>query len=159
MNKRTSQAFAFGILFSAISLWIGSSVIADKERTPEITVSNAKELLETKGYTVMSSDEFSKLAPKKEEKIADKMAEAPAEKAKTEEVKQEEKKATLVIAGGMSPGDVALMLKSQGIIDDESKFERYLIDQGFHTKVQIGTYELTNSMDYYQIAKVITKNR
>lgn len=156
MNKRTAQAFALGLLFSAISLWIGSGVIADKEPPPKVTVSNAKQLLETKGYTVMSSEELSKLTPKKDEKIAEKKE--VAEKAETEEVKQE-KKTTLVIAGGMSPGDVALMLKSQGIIDDESKFERYLIQQGFHTKVQIGTYELTNSMDYYQIAKVITKNR
>jgi autotransporter translocation and assembly factor TamB len=159
MNKRTAQAFALGILFSAIFLWAGSSVIADKGTEQKVTVSNAKQLLETKGYKVMDNNEFAKLNEKKtaakEEKTK---AEAPAEKAKTEEVK-EAKKFTLVIAGGMTPGDVAVMLKSQGMIDDEDKFERFLIDKGYHMKVQIGRYELTGGMDYDQIAKVITKNR
>ncbi|MEH7441092.1 hypothetical protein V7201_02040 [Bacillus sp. JJ1122] len=159
MNKRTAQAFALGILFSAIFLWAGSNVIANKGTEQKVTVSNAKQLLETKGYKVMDNNEFAKLNEKrtaaKEEKTK---AEAPAEKAKPEEVK-EEKKFTLVIAGGMTPGDVAVMLKSQGIIDDEDKFERFLIDKGYHMKVQIGRYELTGGMDYDQIAKVITKNR
>ena len=159
MNKRTAQAFALGILFSAIFLWAGSSVIADKSTEQKVTVSNAKQLLETKGYKVMDNNEFAKLNEKKTASKEEKTkAEAPAEKAKSEEVK-EEKKFTLVIAGGMTPGDVAVMLKSQGIIDDEDKFERFLIDKGYHMKVQIGRYELTGGMDYDQIAKVITKNR
>jgi hypothetical protein len=160
MNKRTAQSFALGILFSAIFLWAGSSVVADKEtEKKKVTVSDAKQLLETKGFKVMDSNEFAKLTEKtaaaKQEKPK---AEAPAEKPEKEEVK-EEKKFTLVIAGGMTPGDVAVMLKSQGIIDDEDKFERFLIDKGYHMKVQIGRYELTGGMDYDQIAKVITKNR
>ncbi|WP_210365941.1 hypothetical protein [Bacillus sp. REN3] len=163
MNKRTIQAFAFGILFSSITLYAGTSVIADKEpKQPEVTVSGAKKLLETKGYKVLSNSEFTKLSENKADaKEAKPKAEAPAEKPK-EEVKEEvkeDKKFTLVIAGGMSPGDVAVMLKSQGIIDDEKKFERFLIDKGYHTKVQIGRYELTSGMDYHQIAKIITKNR
>lgn len=168
MNKRTAQAFALGILFSAIFLWAGSNVIADQQSEKKLTVSDAKQLLEKKGFTVMDSGEFAKLNEKKPEEKADKKpkAEAPAEKAETpaeeKEVKEEpkeEKKFTLVIAGGMTPGDVAVMLKSQGIIDDENKFERFLIVKGYHTKVQIGRYELTGGMDYDQIAKVITKNR
>lgn len=159
MNKRTAQAFALGILFSAIFLWAGSSVIAEKGTEKKVTVSTAKQLLETKGYKVMDSNEFAKLNDKKAaEKVEKPKAEAPAEKTETEEVK-EEKKFTLVIAGGMTPGDVAVMLKSHGIIDDENKFERFLIDKGYHMKVQIGQYELTGGMDYDQIAKVITKNR
>lgn len=159
MNKRTAQAFALGILFSAILLWAGSSVIADNGKEQKVTVSNAKQLLETKGYKVIDNNEFAKLNEKKTAAKEDKTkAEAPAHKAKPEEVK-EEKKFTLVIAGGMTPGDVAVMLKSQGIIDDEDKFERFLIDKGYHMKVQIGRYDLTGGMDYDQIAKVITKNR
>lgn len=164
MNKRTAQAFALGILFSAIFLWAGSNVIADQQTDKKLTVSDAKQLLEKKGFTVMDSGEFAKLNENKPEEKADEKAkaEAPAKKAETpaekEEVK-EDKKFTLVIAGGMTPGDVAVMLKSQGIIDDENKFERFLIVKGYHTKVQIGRYELTGGMDYDQIAKVITKNR
>lgn len=167
MNKRTAQAFALGILLSAIFLWAGNSVIADKDPKHQVTVANAKQLLETKGYKVLDNSEFTKLSEKKEvvkeEAKKDDSEEKPKEEVATEEVQKEEvkevKKFTLVISGGMAPGDVAVMLKSQEIIDDAKKFERYLIDQGFHTKVQIGKYELTDSMDYYQIAKIITKNR
>ena len=158
MNKRTAQAFALGLIFAAIFLWAGSNVIAEKEPEKKVAVSDAKKILEEKGYEVLSTAEFAKLNEKKAEVVKEEKPkeEAPAEKA--EEVK-EEKKFTLVIAGGMSPGDVAIMLKSQGIIDDEKKFERFLIDKGYHTKVQIGQYELTSGLDYHQIAKIITKNR
>jgi hypothetical protein len=158
MNKRTAQAFALGLIFAAIFLWAGSSVIAEKEPEKKVGVTDAKKILEEKGYKVLSSGVYAKLNEKKAEVVKEEKPkeEAPAEKA--EEVK-EEKKFTLVIAGGMSPGDVATMLASQGIIDDETKFERFLIDQGYHTKVQIGKYELTTGLDYHQIAKIITKNR
>ncbi|NKE05102.1 MULTISPECIES: endolytic transglycosylase MltG [Mesobacillus] len=158
MNKRTAQAFALGLIFAAIFLWAGSSVIAKKEPEKEVGVTDAKKILEEKGYKVLSSGEYAELNEKKAEVIKEEKPkeEAPAEK--KEEVK-EEKKFTLIIAGGMSPGDVATMLASQGIIDDETKFERFLIDQGYHTKVQIGKYELTSGLDYHQIAKIITKNR
>jgi beta-lactam-binding protein with PASTA domain len=155
MNKRTAQAFALGIFFSAIFLWAGSSVIADKKPEQKETVSDAKQLLESKGFKVMDDQEYAKINEKKE---SAEEKEVPKEEKVIEEVK-EEKKFTLVIAGGMSPWDVAVMLKSQGIIDDESKFERFLIDKGYHTKVQIGQYELTSGLDYTQIAKVITKNK
>jgi autotransporter translocation and assembly factor TamB len=169
MNKRTAQAFALGILFSAIFLWAGSNVIADNQTEKKITVTNAKQLLEKKGYRVMDKGEFASLTEKKPQEKEKKKPEAdvPAkDTAKTEEAKEEtkektseEKTFTLVIAGGMTPGDVAVILKSQGIIDDENKFERFLIDKGYHTKVQIGRYELKGGLDYDQIAKVITKNR
>ncbi|MFT9597836.1 hypothetical protein [Mesobacillus sp.] len=170
MNKRTAQAFALGLIFAAIFLWAGSSVIAEKEpkkeASQEVAVSDAKKVLEEKGFKVLNSSEFAELNAKAEAVKKEKQKEeAPAEKAETkeEDVKEEEvkeeKKFTLVIASGMSPGDVAIMLKSQGIIDDEKKFEKFLVDKGYHTKVQIGQYELTRGLDYHQIAKIITKNR
>ncbi|MBT2677495.1 hypothetical protein J7E38_00700 [Bacillus sp. ISL-35] len=162
MNKRTAQAFALGLLFAALFIWAGSNVIAGKEKEPEkkVAVSDAKKILEEKGYKVLNNNEYAKLnetktAVVKEEKPKE---ETPKEEAPAEEAK-EEKPFTLVIAGGMSPGDVATMLESQGIIDDENKFERFLIDKGYHTKVQIGKYELKSGLDYHQIAKIITKNR
>lgn len=157
MNKRTAQAFALGLLFAAVFLWAGSSVIAEKEPKKKVTVSDAKNFLEEKGYKVLSTSEFTELNEKKAEVIKEEpKEEKPVEK--TEEVK-EEKKFTLIIAGGMTPDDVAVMLESQGIIDDANKFERFLIDKGYHTKVQIGKYELKSGLDYDQIAKIITKNR
>jgi DNA-nicking Smr family endonuclease len=162
MNKRTAQAFALGLFFAAIFLWAGNSVIAEKEPEKKVAMSDAKKMLEEKGYKVLSSAEFAELNEKKTEVVKEEKPkeEAPAEKAEEakEEVK-EEKKFTLIIASGMSPGDVATMLESQGIIDDETKFERFLIDKGYHTKVQIGKYELKSGLDYHQIAKIITKNR
>lgn len=158
MNKRTAQAFALGLIFAAIFLWAGGSVIAEKEPEKEVRVSEAKKILEEKGYKVLSSSEYAKLNEKKPEVVKEEKPKEDVPAEETGEVK-EEKKFTLIIASGMSPGDVATMLESQGIIDDETKFERFLIDKGYHTKVQIGKYELTTGLDYHQIAKIITKNR
>ncbi|HAQ06615.1 MAG TPA: hypothetical protein DCR24_03470 [Bacillus bacterium] len=176
MNKRTAQSFALGILFSAIFLWAGSSVIADNEPKQQVTVANAKQLLEKKGYKVLNNSDFTKLSEKKAEVKEGTKEEAVKEEPKKEGIEEkpqaediaeetdkseakEEKNFTLVIAEGVTPGDVAANLKNQGIIEEEKKFERYLIDQGFHTKIQIGEYQLNGTMDYYQIAKIITKNR
>ncbi|MDQ0415813.1 hypothetical protein [Mesobacillus stamsii] len=162
MNRRSAQAFALGLLLAAVFIWAGNSVIAEKESGRKLTVSDAKRHLEDNGYHVISSSEFSKLTAKedpvkKEQPSATAGTKAPGSTLQKEQEKAEsEKKFTLIIVSGMTPKDVAAMLQSNGIIADAAAFERYLIDNNFHTKIQIGSYVLTNSMDFNQIAKIIT---
>ncbi|CAM3807903.1 endolytic transglycosylase MltG [Mesobacillus zeae] len=94
----------------------------------------------------------------KEKEAVEKAKKEAAEKAEAEKKANAEKTFTLKITDGMSPGEIASQLKSNGIIKDSDKFEKYLIDNDYHTDIQIGTYKLNSKMDFSTVSRVITKN-
>src|SRR5699024_5090220 len=69
---------------------------------------------------------------------------------------QEASTYTLTIEEGMASSEISAALEDNGIIDDAGKFNRYLEEEGYELKVQIGTYDVSNKMDYNEIANIIT---
>lgn len=57
----------------------------------------------------------------------------------------------------MSSGEIAKVLEDNHIVKDRQEFAQYLIAHNDQAKIQLGTYNLTSSMNYNQIAKIITK--
>ncbi len=83
-------------------------------------------------------------------------------KAETEQpVNEEPKKATtkivITIEDGVRSPDVAVSLAEANIIDDAQKFNDFLKEKGYASKIQLGTYEIDPTMDYEAIAKIITQ--
>ena len=83
-------------------------------------------------------------------------------KAETEQpVDEEPKKATtkivITIEDGVRSPDVAVSLAEANIIDDAQKFNDFLKEKGYASKIQLGTYEIDPTMDYEAIAKIITQ--
>ncbi|MBF4500202.1 endolytic transglycosylase MltG [Savagea sp. SN6] len=83
-------------------------------------------------------------------------------KAETEQpVEEEPKKATtkivITIEDGVRSPDVAVSLAEANIIDDAQKFNDFLKEKGYASKIQLGTYEIDPTMDYEAIAKIITQ--
>lgn len=83
-------------------------------------------------------------------------------KAETEQpVEEEPKKATtkivITIEDGVRSPDVAGSLAEANIIDDAKKFNDFLKEKGYASKIQLGTYEIDPTMDYEAIAKIITQ--
>lgn len=161
MNKRTVRAFALGILFAAVFLG-AHTYIFGKDSKP--SVEEAKAVLEEQGFIVSTKSEDEKIskekAPATEEeertKKEDKAEEQPEEKKNTEA----ERVITyqLEIQGGMNTEEIASILEREKIIDDQHRFEEYLIEHEYNTKVQIGKFELNSKMDYEEISRIITKN-
>lgn len=158
MNKRGLRAFSFGILFAVSVLGAYYYFLEQKDHRP-ISSENAKKTLSNEGYVILSADEYKKLKQQTKQQ--------PPQPAKQQQTKAEadQQNATkqtayqLVVTSGMSSGEIAKILAEQHIIENENEFARYLTSHNYQTKIQIGTYSLSNTMDYEQIAKKITNTK
>lgn len=153
LNKQVTRAFASGLLLSAIFLF-GFQIFSDpkttvKEGYIEVKKSQYDDL---KKASEIWKQQYNELKAKQQSNTNTTTNNStPKEETVT--------KYHLKITEGMTPDEVASQLKSAGIIKDDNKFTRFLIDKKYHEKVQIGEYDLTSKMDFTQIAKIITKNR
>ncbi len=164
MNKRSLRSFAFG-LFAASSI-IGAYTVYNHAETSaepvkKITTEQAEKVLSAAGYTTVANEDYEELVAAKEE--ADKaaqQAEADKKAAQLEVPKKEENEPVtykLKIKSGMSPGEIADTLAKEKIIKDKEEFEAFLIDNDYHTKVQVGSFRVYSDMSFREIAEKITK--
>lgn len=165
MNKLSARSFSLGIIFTVAVTWAGTQLLA-QEKSPSLSISAAKDVLDSQGFVVLSEAEYEELkTPAKveeqqntENKTVESKKEAADANSESEEEKKEEKVYKLKIISGMSPVEIAEILESEGIVKNAGKFERFLIDKDYHTEVQLGTFELKSGLDYKQVADIITKN-
>lgn len=169
MNKRSLRSFAFG-LFAASSI-IGAYTVYSGSGTAEktdkqITTEQAEKVLSAAGYTAIAKDEYDELIAAKDKAERDaQQAKADEEKKAAEQKETETDKADsnqpvsykLKIKSGMNPAEIAETLAKQKIIKDKDEFEAFLIDNGYHTKVQVGTFRVYSDMSFREIAEKITK--
>lgn len=159
MNKQGIRAFSFGIIFT-ISI-IGSYYFYfNQPSKSQIKLSSAKQLLQKNGYVILSKKEYKKVINKQASESAKsgglKIQKSPTQ---TSDNVPSVRTFHLQIVSGMTSEDIGHILAVQKIIENEGEFQQYLISHQYHTKIQLGSYDLTNKMDYEQIAKTITKNR
>lgn len=64
---------------------------------------------------------------------------------------------TIEISSGMWSEQVASDLEQKGLIDSAKKFDNYLVEHDYQSKISIGTYEIPIGADYEEIASIITK--
>lgn len=64
---------------------------------------------------------------------------------------------TVTIPGGMGSDQVAQILYKEGIVDNASTFNRYLIDRGLDRIIRSGEKTFPEGASYDQIAGIITK--
>jgi hypothetical protein len=157
MNKRGIQAFSFGIIFTVSVL---GSYYFYVEKSNVQTISEAKSLLKSKGYTILTHAEYQQLKVKKTSQSKSTITPQKKEQPKKQPVTQNtnEKTYQLNVTAGMASGEIAKLLAENKMIENAMEFEQYLITHHYETKVQLGTYNLTNKMDYEQLAKIITKS-
>jgi len=164
MNKIHLRAFAFGLLLSTCIF--GSYYYLSGESGAAAKLSN-KELIaqiEDKGYKVVEQKAYEELEAKAKDTEATPSEEETKEAEQTDTVKEEEQPAEAVkeyklnIISGMQSSEIATLLKDAGIITDAFDFEQYLINTGYHTKVQLGEFVVKSDMTYEQLAKIITKS-
>jgi hypothetical protein len=162
MNKMTARAFSIGILL-AVSI-LGMVYYFSDSSKQTITKEEAKTVLEEEGLVVLEEKEYNELLDTavQEQKNSTSQQppaetpaapEQPAQPAQPEVVTYQ-----LVITEGMLPSDIAEVLGANKIVSDVHEFNDYLINMGYHTDVQLGTYDLNSQMGFEQIAKIITKN-
>lgn len=144
MNKATIQAFAAGITFSTAVISGYLFFFEPEKQEHQVTVVEATELLEKKGYTI----------------------EDPSQNEKKKAIKQPEPKTeqpekvlnySLTIKPGMTSQQIADKLVKEHIILNGETLTNYLSRDKLHDHIQVGTFILSKEMSIEQIAKTITK--
>lgn len=72
---------------------------------------------------------------------------------------QETEIVTLDITQGMISNRVAEILQEYGVVEDAYDFNMYLYNNGYESKIKVGTYEIAKGTSYEEIAVMITSRR
>lgn len=161
MNKRTIRSFAFGIFFTVSAIGTFYYFINPEvtKSSPVLTVEEAKKILEEQNLHILTKTEYEQL--KAQENIVNEITEK--ESSQIDQPEKEEQVDTppiktyqLKINSGMSISRIADILYQEEILTDPKEFEDYLINNDYHTKIQVGSFTLTNSMSFKEMAILIT---
>lgn len=60
------------------------------------------------------------------------------------------------VVSGMSSWNVATILRDQGVIEDASDFDSYLVANGYSSRINVGEYSVAVGTDYETIANMLT---
>ncbi|MDQ0161340.1 endolytic transglycosylase MltG [Bacillus alveayuensis] len=173
MNKKSLQAFSAGMIVStsllSLTFYLGGynkPTVAEKK----ITETDINKYLSENEQIVISKKEYEQLIALKDQEVTKEQNQQEAventketeknnneQTQSKEEVQQEPKKVMITIQEGMTTSDVSKALESAGIIKSASEFNQYLIKNDYHTRVQIGTFEVNENMSFYEIAEAITR--
>ncbi|WP_067730429.1 MltG/YceG/YrrL family protein [Oceanobacillus damuensis] len=191
--KYTVRSFSVGLLTSAVIMLIVFYLVGNQAQSAaDMKSEEMIPLLESKGYTVLTKEEYIALSVSKEvdsEENSDETDLSEKEEAEeatnsTEDAEEENETRTteeengddpeetepagngesnnspesytLTINPGMASSDISSLLAENNIIENASEFNNYLDEHDYSLKVQIGTYELTSDMSFYQIAEKIS---
>lgn len=158
--KTIIRSYALGLLTAVIAVGIvyfqDENTAADHTEKQNITLDEAKNFVTLKGYQVIPTEDWKELNDIKEsyEQLIEEQNEAKPE---TEEEPISYHSYLLTIEPGMNSSDVSELLYQAQIIDNEKRFNQYLVENGLSTRIQIGEYELISDMTYEEIAAIITR--
>ncbi|MCM3360883.1 MULTISPECIES: hypothetical protein [Niallia] len=161
MKRQSLRSFAIGMLLSASV--IGSYYFyMEKTQQDEnfLNTNDATTYLKKQGFIVLSNVEYEELNKSIEENKQEQAKSDTEANNKQEEAGKEAQETysyTLKVKSGMSISTIAELLYKNKIVKDQEEFETYLIDNDYHTKIQVGSFRLTSEMSHKKIAVTLTK--
>ncbi len=85
------------------------------------------------------------------------LAEAENVSLETQDDSPEEAAVTIQVNSGDSSFTVCSKLEEAGLIELASDFDRYLYENGYDKRINVGTYEIPAGADQQQIAKILAR--
>lgn len=178
-RKYFVRGLGVGIVFGALIMFAAYMTSGKNRMSDEDIIKRAQELgmVKQSEYVLESdvtSEETTTEAPTTTEKATEEVTtEAPTttEKATTEAPTTTEKatteasttekadtstQTTITISSGMSSEAIASALANAGLVDDASKFNSFLVANGYDMKLETGSFSLASGMSYEEIAKILT---
>ncbi|MFS0861561.1 hypothetical protein [Fredinandcohnia sp. 179-A 10B2 NHS] len=147
MDKLLLRGIAVGIILSTI---IYGYFYYFEKGEPVISETQVNDYLEEKGYVSLSKEKYSELLQEETDINENQKVNEPLSEPIKKEITY-----SLSIEPGMNSNQIAEVLENEEIIQNSSDLNTYLIENGLNTKIQIGTYELSNLMDVSEIVKII----
>lgn len=142
-----------------------SEYVLDSEVTSEETTTEA--VTTEAPATTEKATEATTEAPATTEKVTEAATTEAAtteksttEKATTEAATTEQTdtktKATITVSGGMSSETISSLLEDAGLVDSASKFNSFLVQNGYDKKLETGSFDISGGMTYEEIAGILT---
>ena len=161
-RKYFVRGLGVGILFGALIMFAAYMTSGKNRMSDEDVIKRAQELgMVKQSEYVLESDVTSQ-----ETTTEEITTEATTEKATTEAPTTTEKattekadtstQTTVTISSGMSSEAIASALANAGLVDDASKFNSFLVANGYDMKLETGNFSLETGMSYEEIAKILT---
>ncbi len=72
-----------------------------------------------------------------------------------EETVAETEEVSITIRSGMTSETVSRLLYDNGLIEDTKDFNNYLINNGYSSKIRVGTFKIPQNTSYEEIVKII----
>lgn len=138
-----------------------SEYVLDSEVTSEETTTEAV-TTEAPVATEKAKEEATTEAPGTTERATEEATTeaATTEKATTEAATTEQTdaktKATITVSGGMSSETISSLLENAGLVDSASKFNSFLVQNGYDKKLETGSFDISGGMTYEEIARILT---
>lgn len=177
-RKYFVRGLGVGIVFGALIMFAAYMTSGKNRMSDEDIIKRAQELgmVKQSEYVLESdvtSEETTTETPTTEKATEEVTTEAPTttEKATTEAPTTTEKatteasttekadtstQTTITISSGMSSEAIASALANAGLVDDASKFNSFLVANGYDMKLETGSFSLETGMSYEKIAKILT---
>ena len=172
-RKYFVRGLGVGILFGALIMFAAYMTSGKNRMSDEDVIKRAQELgMVKQSEYVLESDvtsqettteETTTEAPTTTEKAtteATTTEKTTTEKATTEASTTEKAdtstQTTVTISSGMSSEAIASALANAGLVDDASKFNSFLVANGYDMKLETGNFSLETGMSYEEIAKILT---
>lgn len=181
-RKYFVRGLGVGIVFGALIMFVAYMTSGKNRMSDEDIIKRAQELgMVKQSEYVLESDVTSEETTTEEITTEKVTTEAPTttEKATTEAPTTTEKattekttteaattekadtstKTTVTVTGGMTSESISSALANAGVVDDASKFNSYLVANGYDMKLETGSFEFTAGMSYEEIAKILTQKQ
>lgn len=170
MNPKLMISFAAGLIVStgvcgAVYYAEPNTETSTIESTTVVTEEEMKEQLTTKGYVILSEEEWQQITGPKEVEGEESTKEESGETKQKENSAEEDSKkkesevtrTTVTVAEGMTSIDVGKALQQAGYIENAFNFTKIVEDRGLANKLRPGTFEVNSEMSIDQILATFFK--
>ena len=161
-KKYFVRGLGIGIIFGALIMLAAYLTSGKGSLSDEEVMKRAQELgmVKKSEYVLdseVTSEETTTEAVTTEASVATEKAteEATTEAATTEQT-DAKTKATITVSGGMSSETISSLLENAGLVDSASKFNSFLVQNGYDKKLETGSFDISGGMTYEEIARILT---
>lgn len=142
------------------SEYVLDSEVTSEEKTTEAVTTEAPATTEKATEATTEAPATTEKATEVATTEAATTEKSTTEKATTETATTEQTdtktKATITVSGGMSSETISSLLEDAGLVDSASKFNSFLVQNGYDKKLETGSFDISGGMTYEEIAGILT---
>lgn len=138
------------------SEYVLDSEVTSEEKTTEAVTTEAPATTEKATEAPATTEKATEAATTEAATTEKATTEKATTEAATTEQTDTKTKATITVSGGMSSETISSLLEDAGLVDSASKFNSFLVQNGYDKKLETGSFDISGGMTYEEIARILT---